>query len=119
MIGGDAMLAGAGAAPGMEESASAMMEQPGTPGGWKLENISVRLAENGGVIMDVSRRRDAPPQTGGNGPQPSGPMNETYQSKTYSYSNPAEALKFIAQELGMGGNAMEPAAPAADDAYPV
>lgn len=106
-------------AGGGEESASRMTEEmapAGETGAWKLENVSARPAENGGVIVTCSKRRELPPSKE--------PRNyeDTYQSKDYAFTNADEALAYIAQELSGAqgssrGGAMTDAPPVAPGRY--
>ena len=75
-----------------EQSASRMTAERPEGEGWKLENVSARRAENGGVIVTCSKRRE-----------PTGEKSSyenTYQSKDYAFGTVEDALGYIAQELG-------------------
>ena len=75
-----------------EQSASKMTEERPEGEGWKLESVSARKAENGGVIVTCSTRRE-----------PTGEKSSyenTYQSKDYAFGTVEDALGYIAQELG-------------------
>lgn len=82
-----------------EESASRMTEETAQPTGqmsdWKLEDLRIKPAENGGVIVTCSKRREF------KGKRPENMAYEdTYQSKDYAFTNPEDALAYIVQELG-------------------
>lgn len=63
-------------------------------GNWRLENVSAKLAENGGVIVNCSKRRENPPKDAG--------YDQTYQSKEYAFGGVDEALAYIESELRGG-----------------
>lgn len=103
------------------DSASKMLDAPAPSapdpadkgwGPWKLDRLSVRTAENGGVVVDCSksRKRTAPEPRQGNGAVNT--MGDSYENKDYVFTTIPEALQFIAQELGSSG----PAQPSAVDA---
>jgi hypothetical protein len=94
-------------AGGSEESASRMTEEAAGDGGWKLEDVRARPAENGGVIVTCSKRRERTSEKQS--------YEDTYQSKDYAFGSVDEALAYIAQELGGaqpssggGGNVPQP-----------
>ena len=64
-------------------------------GGWKLESLNVRKAENGGVIVSCAKRRDVKEQ-----PNKASSYEDRYQSKDYAFTSVDDALGYIAQELG-------------------
>lgn len=81
-----------------EESASRMTKEATEPAGtmsdWKLEDLRVRPAENGGVVVTCSKRREFKGKRTDNMA-----YEDTYQSKDYAFTDPAQALEFIVQEL--------------------
>lgn len=89
---------------GSEESASRMAAaETAAPaaGDWKLEDLRVRPAENGGVIVTCSKRRDIKGKANENAS-----YEDRYRSKDYAFTTPADALTFIQQELsGADGSA--------------
>ena len=66
----------------------------------KIDNFSVRPAENGGFIASVSRSPVAPPSNGAPGPY--------VPSKDYAFTGFAELTAFMAQEFGVEAEAPEP-----------
>ena len=74
------------------ESASMEEEREAAPvqdSDWRTDSVTLRKAENGGVIVTCSKSRDR-----------KGPDDyDTYKSKDYAYSNVDEALQFAGTEL--------------------
>ena len=89
--------------------------QMGTPaagGGWKVDRVGIRSAENGGFIVDCSKTRErASTDVSGNSMQgdASSPPGTDYQNKDYAFSSLPEVLSFLQQEFGGGGAAPPPA----------
>lgn len=88
--------AAAGSMGGDHESASKMMEEPAAPkaeDGWKVESVSLRKAENGGVILTCSKMREV------TGKDRERLGQRDYQSKDYAFTSVDEALAYAGQEL--------------------
>lgn len=81
------------------QSASRMTEEmEGSPSkagdaGYKLENVSVRRAENGGFIATCARTKKLKPEKG------SSYVPTDYQSKDYAFSSFGELSAFLESEL--------------------
>lgn len=92
------------------ESASLMSATPPTDpnaqGGWKIENVSIRQADNGGFTVSCSKKRDAKPSRGdsGNGP---GIGGGDYKNSDYVFADVDKMLEYVRSEFGGG----QPAAP--------
>jgi len=107
---------------GMEESASRMTAEAPAGGdassGWKVDNVSVSKAENGGFIVHCSRTRERPEgnTTVNGGAVPAG---REYESKQYAFGNAQEMLAYVAQEFGVSGEggAGGAQAPIEDEGY--
>lgn len=90
--------AAAGAMDGDHQSASKWTEEaeaaPQAEAGWKVESVSARKTENGGIIVTCSKTRELA------GKERERMGSRDYQSKDYAFSSIDEALGYIAQELG-------------------
>ena len=90
-----------------EQSASRMTEERPDGEGWKLESVSARKAENGGVIVSCSKRREPTKEKTS--------YENTYQTKDYAFGTVEDAVAYIATELGSAtgsGGGMGGAVPA-------
>jgi hypothetical protein len=96
---------------GAEESYSKMNAEvdPATgpkDGAWKTDSVTVRKAENGGVIATCSKSRERKGKDD----------YDTYQSKDYAFGSVEDAVAFLVQELGSaapgGGSSVAPPTPA-------
>ena len=82
------------------QSASRMMAETAPPpkqGGTKLESVTLRPTENGGVIVTCSKR-----PISDNEPSPG------WASKDYAFTSVDEALAFAGQEFGATAPAVAP-----------
>ena len=94
----------AGKTPEDHESASMAEEapEPKTSGGMKIDRVEIRPTENGGFVVNCAKSEKNPSGSSG------GPMamnSPGYESKDYAFSSLPEAMAFVQQEFGGGGEA--------------
>jgi len=65
-------------------------------GTWQLERLTIRAAENGGFIVERSRRREPAPRTGRDAPMP---LSGDYESKDFAFRTRKELETFLRDEL--------------------
>ena len=94
-----------GATPDQESYSK--MGAPPPVGGWKVDRVEIRPAENGGFIASCSktRQRDGDGTAGGHGPMPTSVASD-YQNKEYAFASVADVHAFIDKEFGGGEAAM-------------
>ena len=89
------------------QSASKMTEEAPMPmpekaGGMKIDRVEIRPTENGGFVVNCAKSEKNPSGSSG------GPMamnSPGYESKDYAFSSLPEAMAFVQQEFGGGGEA--------------
>jgi len=88
-------------APTPDHQSFSKMSAPPAAGGWKVDRVGIRAADNGGFIVDCSKSRQGPEKDVSGNVGPEAPES-TYQSKDYAFSSLPEVISFLQTEFGGG-----------------